>query len=129
MRSGILYATYSDLKVWAPGCKRTTCSSSKGNCSLATIAQWIEHGPAKQRVAGSIPSQGTCLGWGQLPRTGCARGNHTLVFLILFFSFPSPLSKNKINKILNIQKKSFVLKKAIACWTEILEYFMLIDQG
>ena len=30
--------------------------------ALAGIAQWIEHGPVKQRVAGSIPSQGTCLG-------------------------------------------------------------------
>ena len=30
--------------------------------ALAGIALWIEHGPANQRVAGSIPSQGTCLG-------------------------------------------------------------------
>ena len=29
---------------------------------LAGVAQWIEHGPANQRVAGLIPSQGTCLG-------------------------------------------------------------------
>ena len=28
------------------------------------VAQWIEHWPANQRVAGSIPSQGTCLGGG-----------------------------------------------------------------
>ena len=26
---------------------------------LAGVAQWIEHQTAKQRVAGSIPSQGT----------------------------------------------------------------------
>ena len=26
------------------------------------VAQWIEHRPADQKVAGSIPSQGTCLG-------------------------------------------------------------------
>ena len=36
--------------------------------ALAGVAQWIEHGPAKQRVAGSIPSQGTCLGGGPGPR-------------------------------------------------------------
>ena len=30
--------------------------------ALAGVAQRIEHRPANQRVAGSIPSQGTCLG-------------------------------------------------------------------
>ena len=30
--------------------------------SLADVAQWIEHRPLNQRVASSIPSQGTCLG-------------------------------------------------------------------
>ena len=33
---------------------------SKATGSLAGIAQWIECQPANQRVAGSIPSQGTC---------------------------------------------------------------------
>ena len=32
--------------------------------ALAGVAQWTEHWPANQRVAGSIPSQGTCLGCG-----------------------------------------------------------------
>ena len=31
----------------------------------------------------------------QLPRKGHTRGNHTLLFLSLSFSLPSPLSKNK----------------------------------
>ena len=31
---------------------------------LAGVAQWTEHGPVNQRVSGSIPSQGTCLGCG-----------------------------------------------------------------
>ena len=30
--------------------------------ALASVAQWIERQTAKQRVAGRIPSQGTCLG-------------------------------------------------------------------
>ena len=30
--------------------------------ALASVAQWIEFWPVNQRVAGSIPSQGTCLG-------------------------------------------------------------------
>ena len=30
--------------------------------ALAGVAQWIERRPENQRAAGSIPSQGTCLG-------------------------------------------------------------------
>ena len=30
--------------------------------ALAGVVQWIEHRPVNQRVAGLIPSQGTCLG-------------------------------------------------------------------
>ena len=30
--------------------------------ALAGVAQWIECQPVNQKVAGSIPSQGTCLG-------------------------------------------------------------------
>ena len=59
---------------------------------LAGVAQWIEHWPANQRVAGSIPSQGTCLGC----RPGLQwvtqdRQPHIDVSLLL--SLPSPLSK------------------------------------
>ena len=36
--------------------------------ALAGVAQWIEHSPANQRVAGSIPSQGMCLGCGPGPQ-------------------------------------------------------------
>ena len=35
---------------------------------LAGVAQCIERRPANQRVAGSIPSQGTCLGCGPGPQ-------------------------------------------------------------
>ena len=38
--------------------------------ALAGVAQWIEYWPAKQRVPGSIPSQGTFLGWGLGPQYG-----------------------------------------------------------
>ena len=34
---------------------------------------------------------------GQVPSGGCTRGNHTLTFLSLSLSLPSPLSKNKEN--------------------------------
>ena len=42
-------------------------------------------------------SQSRAHAWvaGQVPGWGHARGNHTLMFLSLSFSFPSPLYKNK----------------------------------
>ena len=40
------------------------------NCSLASVAQWIEHRPENQRVAGSIPSEGTNLGCRPGPQQG-----------------------------------------------------------
>ena len=63
--------------------------------ALAGVAQWIEHRPANQSITSSIPSQGSCLGMGQVPSTECERGNHILMFLSFPFSFPSSLSKNK----------------------------------
>ena len=62
-----------------------------GAQALAGVAQWIERWTANQRVAGLIPSQGTCLGCGPGPSRGCSRGNHTLMFLFLSFSLPSLL--------------------------------------
>ena len=38
--------------------------------TLAGVAQWTECWTAKQRVAGSIPSQGTCLGYRPGPQQG-----------------------------------------------------------
>ena len=53
--------------------------------ALAGVAQWIEHQPANQRVGGSIPSQGTCLGCGPGPLQGaCERQQHIDVSLPLF---------------------------------------------
>ena len=36
--------------------------------ALTGVAQWIECWPANQRVAGSIPSQDTCLGYRSGPQ-------------------------------------------------------------
>ena len=38
--------------------------------ALACVAQWVEHQPANRMVAGSSPSQGTCLGCGLGPQVG-----------------------------------------------------------
>ena len=54
---------------------------------------WVQ--VVNQRVASSIPSQGTCLGCRPGPQWGHIRGNHTPRFLSLSFSLSSSLSKNK----------------------------------
>ena len=48
---------------------------------------------------------------GQVPGRGHTRGNHTLTFLSLFFSLPSPLSTNKINKNFKKEKKRYYLTR------------------
>ena len=66
--------------------------------ALSGVAQWIECQPVNQRVKGSIPSQGTCLGCRPGPQLGaCERQPYTDPSLP--FSLPSPLSKRWINKI------------------------------
>ena len=59
--------------------------------ALTGVAQWIEHQPGKQRVAGSIPSQVTCLGCRPGPGKGALeRQPHIDISLPLFLPpFPS----------------------------------------
>ena len=53
--------------------------------ALAGVAQWIECQPVNQRVTGSIPSQGTCLGCRPGPQYGvCERQPDIDVSLPLF---------------------------------------------
>ena len=53
--------------------------------ALAGVVQWIERWPANQRVAGWIPSQGTCLGCRPGPQWGAReRQPHPDVSLPLF---------------------------------------------
>ena len=55
------------------------------NFTPAGVAQGIECQPAKQRVVGSIPSQGTCLGIRPSPQKGALeRKSHIDVSLPLF---------------------------------------------
>ena len=58
---------------------------------LASVVQWIESWPVNQRVAGSIPSQGTSLGWGPGPqKRACERPPHIDISFPLFLPpFPS----------------------------------------
>ena len=41
--------------------------------ALAGAAQWTERRPVNQKVAGSIPGQGTCLGCGPGPQLGVCK--------------------------------------------------------
>ena len=41
---------------------RFTTEHLLGILALAAVTQWIQCQPVNQTVAGSIPSQGTCLG-------------------------------------------------------------------
>ena len=63
--------------------------------ALAGVPQWIEHEPVNQRVTGSISSLGLMPGLQARSPVGGTRGNHSLMFHSLSFSFLSPLSKNK----------------------------------
>ena len=51
-------------------------ASNPGHCqelpktALTSVAQLVEYHPAKGKVAGSIPGQGTCLGCGLVPQMG-----------------------------------------------------------
>ena len=51
--------------------------SSKGgfenNDTLTGVAQWVGRHPAKQKVTGSIPGQGACLGYRQGPQLGACK--------------------------------------------------------
>ena len=48
------------------------------------MAQWVEHHPTKRQVAGSIPSQGMCLGYSPDLWLEVCRRQPIDVFLPLF---------------------------------------------
>ena len=75
------------------------------------MAHWIEHQPANQKVAGSIPGQGISLGWGPGPQLGvCEKQpinvSHISMFLSVSFSHPLSLKVNKIFLKSEKKKKS-----------------------
>ena len=67
--------------------------------ALTCVAQLVGHHPAKQKVMGLIPDQGTCLGlrfcpWSCAYKMPQINVSHIDVSLPLFLP-PIPLSKNK----------------------------------
>ena len=63
--------------------------------ALVGVAQWTECWPANQRVTGSIPSQGPCLGCGPAPQWGAHEMQPHVMFLSLF---PPPFPSLKLSK-------------------------------
>ena len=71
---------------------------------LTSKTQFVRHRSVKHKGTGSIPSQGTYLGYGFGALLGCIMGYRrqtidvslSLSSLFLSFPFPSPLSKNKL---------------------------------
>ena len=55
---------------------------------LTGVAQWIECWPANQRVTGSIPSQGTCLGCRPDPQLGVYKRQAHIAVSLPLFTFP-----------------------------------------
>ena len=89
--------------------KNTQQDKNKGNYlhnlklymkNLDDVAQWIECLPTKGSL---VPFPVRAHAWvgGQVPSEGHTTGNHTMMFLSLSSSLPSPL---KIN-FLNLKKK------------------------
>ena len=68
-----------------------TIEKKYDGAALAGVALWTESWTANQRVASSIPGQGTSLGCRPGPQEGvCKRQSHIDVSLPLFFP-PFPL--------------------------------------
>ena len=76
-------------------CINTFISMKMRYGALAGVAQWIERQPANQKVTGSIPSQGTCLGCRPGPPVGGMQEaiDRCVSCTLMILSLPSPLKK------------------------------------
>ena len=59
--------------------------------ALAGVAQWLSTSLKTKGSPVRFPVRAHAWVVGQVPSRGCMRGNHTLMFLSLSFSFSSPL--------------------------------------
>ena len=84
--------------MYALGSQENLCPQSrykKGRRALAGVAQWIECRLQTKGLPVRFPVRAHAWVAGQVLSTGHTRGNHTLIFLSLSFSFSSSLSKNE----------------------------------
>ena len=82
----------------------------------AGVAQWIERQPANQRLAGSIPSQGMCLGCGPGPQSRAhERQPHIDVSLSLSPSFPLSLKIKIFKKVFRTVLVNIIIEFPLRC--------------
>ena len=84
----------------APSCSLPSFKrfSKETLVAQTVVAQLAGCCPATQKVTGSIPSQGTCLGFGPVPSWDEGEAtNQCFSRTSMFLSPPSPLSKNELN--------------------------------
>ena len=67
-----------------PESSQNNFTHKPAHAALAGMAQWTEFPPVNQKVAGSIPSQGTCLSCGPGPQLGACKRQPICVSLPLF---------------------------------------------
>ena len=78
--------------------------------ALAGVTQGIEHRPAIQKVPGSFPGQGTCLGCRPVPSQGVSEAtyrcfSYTLIFSSsLFISLPLSIQIDRLKSFLKFNK-------------------------
>ena len=79
------------------------------SAALTYVAQLIGHHPAKQKVTGLIPSQGTCLGCRCGPWSECIKkamdGCFSLMFSLPLFLPPLPSLYKQTEKEVHLLKK------------------------
>ena len=73
----------------------------------AGVAQWIDCGLQTKGSLVRFPVRAHAWVVGQIPSGGHMRDKHTLLFLSLSFSLPSPLSKNKFKNFQKQQQNVF----------------------
>ena len=79
--------------------RKETCQGNKVEQALTHVVQFVAHRPAKQKVTGSNPSQGTCLGCGFSPWMGHIQETaDPRFFLSLSLSLPFSLKINSLKK-------------------------------
>ena len=78
---------------------------------LAGVAQWTEHQSVNQRVAGSIPSQGTCLGCRLGPQLEACERQSVYVSLACQCFSPTPSPSLPLSLKINKYFKKYIIFK------------------
>ena len=106
-KCGAYWTSQSQLWIWGSTVTAFVVLAQAFVASLSTVSSYWKFAPWLVWLSGLSASLWTtgspvrfpvrAHAWvaGQVPSWGCARGNHTLLFLSPSSSLPSPFSKNK----------------------------------